>query len=175
MDTGQPAQCSGEVIRWEFCYIVVQSGPRSSTSTDQSIITAAVLRRDMDIQGYQYRIINAYNINVDGARGSSKKDLTACDFIDSEDAIFMERGDLLGFTCGERVRIVFTNSLQGQPGVSSPGGMIRVFNISTMQRDTSGSSRASCLLEMSSIREDQLESLNESVTPLLRVIMSKQN
>lgn len=175
VDFRQPTQCSGEVIRWEFCYTVleVQPGPGSSTSSDQNTITAALLRRDTEVQ--QYRIIHVYNINVDGTnrkRGSNEGDLTSCDFIDSEDAVFMEHGDLLGFVCGERVRIIFTS--QDQPS-SSSDGTIKVFNISSMQQDTSGSNRASSLLEMNPIQEDQFESLNDSVTPLLRVIMSKQN
>ena len=120
--------------------------------------------------------MNVHGINIEnegpGAKGSSKGYLPVCDFIDSEDAVFMERGDLLGFVCGERVRIVFTNSPLG-PASSNPGGMIGAFNISSMQQDTSGSNIASYLLEMSSIREDQFESINESVTPLLRIIMSK--
>ena len=173
VDFRQPAQCSGEVIRWEFCYIVlmVQSGPGSSTSSDQNTITAAILRRDTEVRGY--RVINVYSINVDQKRGSSEGDLTSCDFIDSED-VFMEHGDLLGFVCGERVRIIFTSSLgQGQPS-SNSGGTIRVFNISLMQRDTSGGNRASYLLGMTPIQEDQFELINDSVIPLLRVIMSKQ-
>ena len=176
VDFRQPAQCSGEVIRWEFCYIVlmVQSGPGSSTSSDQNTITAAVLRRDTEVEGYH--VINVYNINVDGInekRGSSQGVSTSCYFIDSED-VFMEHRDLLGFICGERVRIIFTSSPgQGQPS-SSSGDTTRVFNISSMQQDASGGNRASSLLGMIPIQEDQFESINDSVTPLLRVIMSKQ-
>ena len=180
VDFGQPAQCSGEVIRWEFCYIAlaVQSSPRSSTrNSDQNAITAVVLRRDTT-QGTQesYRIINVYNINIDGSRGSSDGYLTACDSIDSEDAMYMERGDLLGFICGETVRTIFMRSeslFQSQPK-SGVGDTIRVLNISSMQQDTSAGDRASYLTGMNPIQEDQFELINASVTSLLRVIMSKQ-
>ena len=175
VDFGQPAQCSGEVIRWEFCYIalMVQSGPRSSTNSDQNTISAVVLRRDTTGTQESYRIINVYDINTDGARGSSEGYLTACDSIDSEDAMYMERGDLLGFICGERVRMIFTSSeslFQSQPS-SSSGGTFRVFNISSMQP---GGDSASYLIGMNPIQEDGFELINALVTPLLRVIMSKQ-
>ena len=175
VDFGQPAQCSGEVIRWEFCYIalMVQSDPRSSTNSDQNTISAVVLRRDTTGTQESYRIINVYDINADGARGPSEGYLTACDSIDSEDAMYMERGDLLGFICGERVRMIFTSSeslFQSQPS-SSSGGTFRVFNISSMQP---GGDSASYLTGMNPIQEDGFELINALVTPLLRVIMSKQ-
>ncbi len=181
VDFGQPAQCSGEVIKWEFCYIalMVQSGPGSqSSSSDQNMITAVVLRRDTTGTQGSYGIINVYDIDIDGARGSSEGYITACirNSIDSEDAMFMERGDLLGFICGERVRMIFTSSeslFQSQHG-SGLGGMIRVLNISSMQQDISGGDRASYLIGMNPIQEDRFELINGSVTPLLRVIMSKQ-
>ena len=179
VDFGQPAQCSGEVIRWEFCYIalVVQSGPKSSTrNSDQNVITAVVLRRDTTGTQGSYRIINVYNINIDGARGSSEGYLTACDSIDSEDAMYMERGDLLGFICGETIRTIFMSSeslVQSQPS-SSSGGTIRVFNISSMQQDSSAGNRASYLTGMNPIQEDRFELITASVISLLRVIMSKQ-
>ena len=171
VDFGQPAQCTGELIRWEFCFTVVQSGSGSVTSSaGQSTITMAVLRREAQT----LRIINVYDINIDlsakGRSGPSEGDHTVCNFIDSEDAVFMEHGDVLGFVCGERVRIIFTDSslLQGQTG---PGAMIGVFNISSMQR---GTTRRNNLLGIGSIQEDQFELINESMTPLLRVIMSKR-
>ena len=176
VDFWQPAQCSGEVVRWEFCYIsqMVRSGPGSRPNSDQNTITAVVLRRDTDAEPGSYRIINVYDINIDGAKGSSEGYLTVSDYIDSEDGVFMERGDLLGFVCDERFRIIFTSSSSNE---SQPGGAIRVFNISSTQQDTSGGNWASYLLNMNPIREDQFESLklNDSVTPLLRAIMSKQN
>jgi hypothetical protein len=142
------------------------------------MITAVVLRRDTT-QGTQgsYRIVNVYDINIDGARGSSEGYITACTSINSEDAMFMERGDLLGFICGERVRTIFTSSeslFQSQHG-SGLGGTIRAFNISSMQQDNSGGDRASYLIGMNPIKDDKFELINDSVTPLLRVIMSKQN
>ena len=180
VDFGQPAQCSGEVTRWEFCYIAlaVQAGPRSSTrSSDQNAITAVMLRRETTQSTQEsYRIINVYNINIDGARGSSEGYLTACDSIDSEDAMYIERGDLLGFICGETVRTIFMSSeslVQSQPS-SSSGGTIRVFNISSMQQDSSAGNRASYLTGMNPIQEDRFELITASVISLLRVIMSKQ-
>lgn len=180
VDFGQPAQCSGEVIRWEFCYIAlaVQSGPKSSTrNSDQNVITAVVLRRDTT-RGTQesYRIINVYNINIDGARGSSEEYLTGCDSIGSEDVMYIERGDLLGFICGETVRIIFTRSeslFQSQSS-SGVGDTIRVLNVSSMQQDSSAGDIASYLIGMNPIQEDRFELINASVISLLRAIMSKQ-
>lgn len=172
VDFRQPAPCSGDVVGWELCYIV-RPGPGPGPST-QNTITAAVLRRDQHTNIQGYRIVEVYSINViEGARGSSKGLTPVCGFIASEDAVSMERGDFLGFICGERVGIVFNTTLRGQSqSVSNSDHTLKALDISSMQRDPPGGNRASYLLGLN-IQDDQFESINNSVTPFLRVIMSK--
>lgn len=165
-DFGLPATCTGEVVRWEFCYTVLSMGPAKMSG--QNSITIVVLRRDRQTQAY--RIINVFNISVavpTGRRISDKDYPTFCDYIDSINVSVLHQGDLLGFVCGEMVRILFTTLPQGR---SSCRNMLRVYNMST-QRATSG--MASALFGVHSIQEDQFEWVNQPVTPLVRVIMSK--
>ena len=170
VDFGQPAQCTGEMIRWELCYTVIQSTPGPSTSVVRDTITAVVLRRDAKFR--TYRIINVYDINIDGAdERTTERNSMACHFIDSEDGVFIERGDFLGFVCGERVRILLTSLLQGQVSRDSK---IRVFNTTPVQQDTAEIGSGSYLQGISFIQEDQFESIYGSMTPLLRVIISKR-
>lgn len=136
----------------------------SSSGTGQNVISIAVLRNDA--QSHGYRIINVYDIeleSVSSRRGPSEGGNFYCDAIDSEDAVFVRQEDLLGFVCGERVRILFT-------GTTSSGGMLRVYNITIHQGRRK---RESPLLGIGSVQADQFESVNQTVTPLLRVIMSK--
>lgn len=164
VDFGQLAKCAGKVVRWEFCYTVVSGGTESAQS---SMISMVVLRKDRQTQNY--RIVSVRDIDVDSTSGTTDGNSITCDFFDSEDGIIMQHGDLHGFVCGERVRIVF-NSLQECQG-GTLEGMLRVYNISVAQQSSMES-----LLQVGSIyRANQFKSLiiNQPLTPLLRLVMSE--
>ena len=165
-DFGLPATCTGEVVRWEFCYTVMSRG--LADTHGQHSITMVVLRPALQTQFFH--IINIYNISVAVPTDRSVSDEeypTFCDFIDSVDMSIIHQGDLLGFVCGERVRILFTSAPQGR---SSCRSMLRAYNIST-QRATNG--MESALSGVDAIRADQFEWISQPVTALVRVIMSK--
>ena len=69
------------------------------------------------------------------------------------------------------MRILLTSLLQGQVSRDS---MIRVFNTTSVQQDTAEIGSGSYLQGISFIQEDQFESIYGSMTPLLRVIVSKR-
>lgn len=165
-DFGLPATCTGEVLRWEFCYTVMSRGPTDTNGQDS--ITVVVLRPVVQTQFFH--IVNVYNITVAVPTDRSMSDEeypTFCEFIDSVDASIIRKGDLLGFVCGERIRILFTSAPQGQ---TSCRNMLRAYNIST-QRATNGMTGA--LSGVDVIQADQFELISQPVTPLVRVIMSK--
>ena len=166
-DFGLPATCNGEVVRWEFCYTVMSRAPAHKSS--QNSITMVVLRPDIQTQVFHVRNVYSINVAVPPDRSVSDEEYpTFCDFIGTVDVSIIHQGDLLGFVCGERVRILFTSAPQGR---SSCRNMLRVYNIST-QRATNG--MASALLSgVQAIQADQFEWINQPVTPLIRVIMSK--
>ena len=130
------------------------------------------------MQGY-YRIANIYeiqNINVASLEKSGAGvggDLAIqCDYIDSGEDAFIEHGDIVGFVCSERVRIVFTNLLHSQ--MNGGTSLLKLHNISAEQSNTDGNLRSSLLQVGSLVSANQFESLNQSMTPLLRAIMSKK-
>lgn len=168
VDTGLPITCMGIVVRLEYCYTVVSVGPGRSS---QSFISLVVLRRDEQTQAYH--IVNVSDFTVENVARSSESNEeypTFCDFIDSDShGLFVHQGDLFGFVCGERVRILFTSVHQDQMGCSNT---LRVYNISSRQTNSYGDT-ASTLLRVGSIQADQFELVNQSITPMLRVIMSK--
>ena len=162
IDVGRPASCTGEVIRWEVCYMVQGLGT--------SIISAAVLRYNVRLRGYH--IEDVHNIEV-GQLGDSETSESVCDYIESSEPLFLQKGDLIGFVCMDNIRI----ALGALP--SGVSGTLKVYNITIQdsgQEQQSLRSRnqgSETLLGVESVGQNQLVTFGQNVTPLLRIVMSK--
>ena len=167
VDFGVLARCSGIVIKWEFCYTVPSTGPGPSTTRpSEDVITIVILRRDGENEE-QYLIVNVYSVEMSDQNEAKQGETVGCSShsVDSQEDVVIQQGDLLGFVNGERARIHMTSTFQRD------GGMLRVYRVSSVQQDmTSG---ADYLRRVRVIPDNQFESQNQSLTPVLRVIMSK--
>ena len=126
-----------------------------------------ILRRDDESQ-QKYRVVNIESIELQEKTKnirSDEGDTIRCFSIDSQGDVDMREGDMVGFVSGEGARILMTNTFQHDVG------MLRAHDFSTQQEVNT--SIASCLSTLGSIHEDQFESINQSVSPILRAIISK--
>ena len=168
VDFGMPARCMGNIIKWEFCYTVTSTGPVGpGPSLSEDTISIVILRRD-NLTEEQYRIVKIYGIKVQmlsDHNGVKERDTVSCYSVDSHENVVIRQGDLLGFVNGERARILATSTFQ------QDGGMLKVYHVSMGQQHMN--SGADYLRRVEVIPEHQFKSLNQSLTPVVRVILCK--
>ena len=157
VDFTNSANCNGLIARWEVCFTA--SSQPSSTNT----IDFVILRYDERRRGYS--IIQVYSLRISSVLMLLPSGLN-CDYIEAEDSVFMEEGDLLGFVCSSAIRVALSELPEG---VNST---LKVYNFAPANRQRSVE-RDSPLMGVRSVQQDDFETSQRALTPLIRIILSK--
>lgn len=152
-----PATCSGFINNLEICYLVTGS---LSSSDDFHIFAF----RPQFLNGAvrSYRKVDGTSVvlqpgNLEGAEAE-------CQYVQPEEVLWLREGDVLGFITGEGVVTLLTTSNERDLYLYTPSG--------TKQKRGKRLS-AQDVFSMQSIANSELERANETVTPLLKIVMSK--
>ena len=118
VDTVRPAECSGEIVRWEVCYRYGSESPN---------VTFLVIREGAS----NYRVSTRYQLPLSGIAEQQ----ATCEYIEAMETVIVERGDLIGFYT-DSVRVAFAphdNSILSQyTPLQSSGGIL---GVNTLQQN----------------------------------------
>ena len=152
-----PAACSGFIDNLEICYLV--TGSLSSTA-DLHIFTF----RPQFLNGgvKSYRKMDGTSVvlepgNLEGAEAE-------CQYVQPEEVLWLREGDVLGFITNEGIGTLLTTSNERDLYLYAPSGAKRKRGRRLSAQD---------VFSVQSIAMSELLQANETVTPLLKIVMSK--
>lgn len=142
--------CTGHIYSLKICFFIAE--PTNSRSTPVVSILIFRQKHSSDVlQSYQKVAKASFNVR------HVQSGQLQCQYIKPEDTVRLHEGDTLGFISDEDINIVLVTSSEKNLFAYVPEAAMQGTSNSTL----------------SSILGSQLKQLNESVTPLLKVVLSK--
>lgn len=151
-----PATCSGFIDSLEICYLVTGS---LSSASNLHIFTFRPQYSNSGVKSYNKMDGTSVLLesgNLEGAEAD-------CQYVQPEEVLWLREGDVLGFITSEGISTLLTTSDERDLYLYTPGAKQKRRKRLSVQD----------VLSVQSIASSELLQANETVTPVLKIVMSK--